>query len=58
MSENKSFGKKALGAAKYLMITAGVFTTAFVASGKIAYHLVLSRKGLNGPEYLLNIVQR
>lgn len=49
MSENKSFGKKALGAAKYLMITAGVFTTAFVASGKIAYHLVLSRKGLNGP---------
>ena len=33
MSENKSFGKKALGATKYLMITAGVF----------------SRKGLNGP---------
>lgn len=33
---------------KYLTITAGAAATAFVVSGRVAYHFVLSRKGLNG----------
>lgn len=47
MKEKKS--NKALTAVKYVAVAAGAFTAAFVASGKIAHHLVLSRTGLNGP---------
>lgn len=43
-----SNGKKH-GALKYLAIVAGAFVTTFYVSGEIAYHFVLSRKGLTGP---------
>lgn len=41
--------KKNHGALKYMAIVAGAFATTFYISGEIAYHFVLSRKGLNGP---------
>lgn len=44
--ENKN---KLASAAKYAFVTAGVAATAFVLSGKLMYHLVLSRTGMNGP---------
>lgn len=37
------------GALKYMAIVAGAFATTFYISGEIAYHFMLSRKGLNGP---------
>lgn len=44
MSDNK---KSAL--LKSLAITVGACAAAFIASGEISYHFVLSRKGMNGP---------
>lgn len=41
--------KKNHGALKYMAIVAGAFATTFYISGEIAYHFVLSRRGLNGP---------
>ena len=37
------------GALKYMAIVAGAFATTFYISGEIAYHFMLSRRGLNGP---------
>ena len=41
--------KKNHGALKYMAIVAGAFATTFYISGEIAYHFMLSRRGLNGP---------
>ena len=41
--------EKKHGALKYMAIVAGAFATTFYISGEIAYHFVLSRRGLNGP---------
>lgn len=37
------------GVLKYMAIVAGAFATTFYISGEIAYHFMLSRRGLNGP---------
>ena len=39
---------KALKAAKYLAIATGAAAASFVLSGRLAYHFVLSRTGMNG----------
>ena len=48
-SKNAKKGNKLVKAVKYTAITAGALTAAFVASGKLAHHLVLTRTGMSGP---------